>query len=133
MAISPLIVNPKLTHLEASSVAAGATHYFQGDSIPYRNIGHLLKVVCSSSVPWKAELQVVIDNLPSDNKIVWFSSNPEMDLHKGMLTCSVDQNYSGLSYFRVIMTNLDPARSADMYISIFWDEVELPIYDTDVC
>ena len=123
MAFSPLIVNPKVKYQTATSIAAGSSQDFHGDAVAFRKQAHLLKVIPSASVPWRAEISIVIDNVDIGTQAVLFSNDIDNgEFRKGEIFFNNDNEAFDLCYFRVRMTNMDCAKTADIYCTIIWDE-----------
>lgn len=116
------LTSAKSSHAVSTSVAPLGSATFNSSQITSATTGHLMKVIVAASVPWKAELQTVLNGTPSSNKAVWFSTEGSQDFLRQMIT-QTESATAGLDGFRVVVTNLDAARTADLYCTMFWDEI----------
>lgn len=116
------ITDAKLKYATSASIAPLGTATFDSDAIASGKTGHLLKVIVDSTVPWKAELRTLLNGTPSANKAVWFSTSGTQDFLKKMISQAYDGG-GGAEGFRVVVTNQDAAKTADVYCTLFWDEV----------
>jgi len=114
--------DPKTSAASSVAVAAGGTASLDSSQISADKTGHLLQARASASVPWKAELQTVANGVASATLAVWFWNDPlPLELIAGAITVAYDAT-AGLDGFRIVVTNLDPVQTADLYAFFVWDE-----------
>ena len=117
------LTDPKTSHATSASLAPGGSVNLDSSQISSGKVGHLIQLIPSSSIPWKAVLQTVQNGAASGNKLVFFSTNGEsIRLDKGVIT-QAESATVGLDGFRCVITNLDASKTADVYCTFVWDEV----------
>lgn len=116
--------SPQQSYLTSISVAAGGQVTLDSISVSNTKTGKLLGLVISSSLGFKAALQLLNNGVPTTNKIVWFThsghvswNSPARDFYT-----VVGNNDPGVNGFRVVFTNLDVTISADCFVTFLWDE-----------
>ena len=115
--------DPKTAFASSVAVAPGGTANLDSSQIGSGKTGRLLQARASASVPWKAELQTVLNGSASSTLAVWFWNDPQpLVLPSGAISVAEDVT-AGLDGFRIVLTNLDPADTADLYAFFVWDEV----------
>ena len=110
---------------KSSAVAAGGQATFSSTQLTVSKTGKLLYFIASSSVAIKVELFTVADGIVSTAKLDKFAWNGEAEW-KTPIVDWLSVAYSataGLDGFRVIATNLDISKAADISVSFVWDEV----------
>lgn len=118
--------SPATSVLTSAALAAGASVDLDGATIPAATTGKLLAATLASSVACKwiiktrdGAVLVTIDTvfsggLPHKPVFTWFTPNMDFATLAG---AGVDEN------FRVTVTNLDDSRPADVYATLFWNEL----------
>ena len=108
-----------------AALAAGATGTVVFAAITNAKTGQLAKVLVSSSVPIRAEVQSVDD--PGTGTItagVFFTSAANLF---GYFDPPTDTYFTkasnGTSKFQAVIKNMDNSLSADIYATGFWDEI----------
>ena len=123
--VQSLPVSPQSSHVSDLAIAAGGQTTLDSAQISAGKTAHLLKVRASSSVPLKVELQTVLNAVASSTLDVWFpkpgDDSPQHWQRKQHTV--VYSATAGLDGFRLVVTNLDPAKSADVYGTVEWDEL----------
>lgn len=121
------IISPATSIMSATDLAAGVSAVLDGAIIPAAKIGKLVQVTVASTVACKWSIQtrngatvVSVDTImtsglsggkPSE---VWRA--PSKD-YAQLVGAGVDEN------FRVTVTNLDGRNAANVYSTLYWDEV----------
>jgi len=118
---------PKTDSLTSAALAASATVTVQGTQVASGKTGKVMGFTASSSVPCKVELHTVLNNGAGVIKVVLFTSaaNPSVTYNppdKGFIT-QAESVTAGFDGFAVKWTNLDTVLAADVYATVFWDEV----------
>lgn len=116
--------NPFHTHTTEASVASGGTVNLESAQVTPGSRGHLLGVVVSSTVPFKAALSALEGGLPAGDPVVWVASSRGWEYRppaEGFFTV-VGSADPGLDGFRVAVTNLDTNAPADVYATFLWSE-----------
>jgi len=118
--------SPKFSYLTSSALAAGASGTLNTSAITNSTTGQLAKVVVSSSVPVRAEVNKLnVGTIPPNGTAgVIFTSAafPTADLTPPTDTYFT-QAGNGTDTFQVIIKNMDNSLAADVYTTVFWDEV----------
>lgn len=117
------VVNPICDYLSSADLAAGASVDLDGTAISASAIGKLQAVMVASTVPCKwrisardgaAETNVgVIVTSPANLTYTWTPPDKRYNTLSGGASAN----------FRVSVTNLDNQNAANVYASIYWDEV----------
>lgn len=120
----PGAASPQFSYQTASALAAGALGTLQFGTITNAKTGQLAKVIVSSSVPIRAEIQKKADAGAIGTAGVVFTSaaNPSFDFNAPADTYFT-QASTGTAWFRAVITNMDNALAADIYSTAFWDEI----------
>lgn len=117
---------PKYSYQTVSSVSAGANGTLNFGSIASGQTGQLAKMILSSSVPIRGEIQSTLGTTPTLGTLgVMFSSaaglqilfEPPTDTYMTLAGTGTSTN------FKAIITNNDNSLAADVYGVCFWDEV----------
>lgn len=107
------------------TVSAGSTGSVDSTQLTSGTTGKLLGFAASGSVPFKVELQTVL-NAVATLRLVKFGRGDDIEWrapHKEFIT-QVESVTAGLDGFRLVFTNMDTGSgSADFYATFFWDEV----------
>lgn len=114
----------KITYATQATISAGGQAVLDSAQISSGKLGHLIAVIVTSSVPFKADIRTVSDGVESATKAIWFARDcgwyfncPDRDF------ITVSQNPTlGLDGFRAIVTNLDTSEAADIYGVFYYDE-----------
>jgi len=117
--------SPQFSYQTASALAAAALGTLTFTAITNAKTGQLHKVVMSSSVPIRGEIQRVNDTgatIGTAGVIFTSAANPTFDFTLPADTYFT-QASTGTAKFRTVITNMDNALAADVYASAFWDEV----------
>lgn len=117
------LVSPQDSTGTAATVAAGATGSVDSTAITSSKTGKLLRVEASSSVPFKAEIQTVLNGAATTRAVRFGRDVAWVAPHKDSIQ-QAESATAGFDGFRVLFTNLDTgAGSADFHASFVWDEV----------
>ena len=115
--------SPQVSTTSDSAIAAGASATLDSAQIGSSKTGRLIEVVCAATVPIKVELQTVL-NAVATTKIVnvavdgrWHWRSPGRNYISQAQDAGV-----GFDGFRVVVTNLDTSRAADLYATFLYDE-----------
>lgn len=116
--------NPFHTFNTEAAIAAGSFIDLTSDQITPGYRAHLRGITISATVPFKADLRVLSEGLPTGARLVWVASNRGWDYTPpadGFF--SVDgTNTAGFDGFTVRITNLDTSEPADVYVTFLWNE-----------
>jgi hypothetical protein len=115
--------SPKASTLTSANLAAGASITLQAAAITTATTGQLISVLVAASVPLKAEIQSVSSGTPT-TRAVLFTTDARLTAdwtapHKDWFQVAG----GATSRYQVILTNQDNIDTADVYCTIFWDEV----------
>ena len=117
--------DPKDSTASVATVAAGSTGQVDSTQISSGKTGKLLRFEASGGVPFKVELQTVLNGVAT-TRITRFGRGKDVEWdtpQKDFLT-QVQDVGGGFDGFRLLFTNLDTgSASADFYGTFFWDEV----------
>lgn len=119
------LVDPKTSSDTALALAAGSSADLDSAQISSGKTGHLVQVVVGSSVPFKVEVQTVVNGVATGTVMVAVSLNRHWEWRafaKGFVFVAQSAGV-GFDGFRAVVTNLDPSVAADAYAAFFWDEV----------
>jgi hypothetical protein len=118
------VESPVSEHVSSAALAAGVSVDLDVSALPAASTGYLMAVLVSATVPCKWEIksrdgavEIVFD------VIVTSIANPTF------AWTTPDKRFNTLAYvggdenFRVTATNLDQANAADVYATVYWDEV----------
>jgi hypothetical protein len=117
--------SPKVGSASDIAIAAGSSTDLDSPQITVGKTAHLMQVIVSSSVPFKAEIKKLANAVATATGVVWVESNRGWHWKspgKGFITQAYDAGV-GLDGFRVTATSLDTGAAADIYASFFYDEV----------
>ncbi len=118
-------VSPQDSTASVAVVGAGSTGSVDSTQIGSGLTGKLLGFVAAGSVPFKAEIQTVL-NAVATTRLVKFGRGGDIDWtapHKEFII-QVESATVGFDGFRIIFTNLDTGSgTADFYATFLWDEV----------
>ena len=117
--------SPAFSRLTSASLAAGASVDLDAATIPAATTGKLMAVSVASSVACKweiktrdgavlVEVDTLVTSVPGTPSLMWHTP------HKDFVTLAgagVDEN------FRINVTNLDDNLAADVYATLYWDEI----------
>ena len=117
--------SPQVAYVSQASIAAGGQVTLESPQVLAGTVGKLILLLVASTVPFKAELRIVNEGVPSMNKAVyvtgaeraWTFVPPGRDFFKVPGTASV-----GLDGWRVVATNLDISEAADLYATFLYDQ-----------
>lgn len=113
-----------ITYDTEASVSAGGQATLDSAQISSSKTGKLMGLLVASSVAFKAVVQTVSDGVPSTTKAIWFSFTGGWDYKppsRDFITVA-HSAAAGLDGFRVVVTNLDTTRAADVYAVFYYDE-----------
>ena len=115
--------SPKYSTLTSANLAAGASVTLDAAAITNATTGRLIAASVAASVPLKAEVVTVVGGTPTTRDVM-FTSDAELSRVWG----APHPNYlrvagNGANLFRVRLTNLDNSEAADVYATLYWDEV----------
>lgn len=120
-----LAVSAKTSTASVATVGVGATGSVDSTQLSAATTGKLMRFEASGSVPFKVELQTVV-NAVATTRIVRFGRGRDVIWEtpdKDFVTQAYDAGV-GFDGFRLLFTNLDTGSgSADFYGTFFWDEV----------
>jgi len=116
--------SPKVTYVTATTIAAGSSANLDSDQIGSGLTGKLLGAVISSSVPFKATIQTVLNGVAT-NKVTAFSADRKWNWKTPAREFVQQAQNAGAGFdgFRAIVVNLDTSQPADLYGAFFFDEV----------
>jgi hypothetical protein len=127
LAVRPInVVNPITDALSSAGLAAGSSANLNGTLIASGATGKLMRVYVASSVACKWEIQT-LDAAVAVSIGVLFTGGLTGRANEEWTP--PDKRFDTLAYgdgderFRVIATNLDQENAADVYSTIYWDEV----------
>lgn len=117
--------DPKTSFDTEVAVAAGASVDLDSDQISAGKTGFLTGIIVSSSVPFKAVVQTVL------NGVATTVSAPRIVTEGGWDFVPPGSNYitavhdatAGFDGFRVVFTSLDTSAASDAHATFFWSEV----------
>ena len=113
---------PSIETFTTASVAAGASTTFTTSAIAAATTGRLAGVDVAASVPIRVEILTVAAGVPTSRVVTFrdrFDGRPWRPPHPRY----VEQSGGATNHFRVTVTNLDTVDAADVYTTIYWDEV----------
>lgn len=124
LAVRPVnVVNPITDAKSSASLAAGSSVDLDSTNVSSGATGKLMRVVCSSTVACKwaikthdgaSETSIGVVFSKAFDKAVWDVPDKRFDT---IAYASGDEG------FRISVTNLDNENAADVYATIYWDEV----------
>lgn len=120
--VSAAITTPTVSHSSVSSIAAGGNADIDSTQMPVSLTGKLSQVFVSGSVPFKAVVKTVQNNVESGPLITRIASlSTDIKLvSKRFITIAYSAS-AGFDGFRVTITNLDTSEAADFYSTFLYD------------
>lgn len=117
--------SPQFSYQTSSALAAGALATLSFTAITNGKTGQLNKVIVSSSVPIRAEIQRLDDAGTGVGTagVVFTSSAYPTTWWEAPYKSYFTRSSTGTAKFRTVITNEDNALAADVYATGFWDEV----------
>ena len=125
LAVRPInLVSPQYSTLSSSALSAGSEVNLDASTIPAATTGKLIGVTLASSVPCRWEIKsrdgavlLTFAVLFSTYLVLSLDWRPPDKRFTILLGNGVDEN------FRVTVKNMSGDQTADVYATIFWDEV----------
>lgn len=122
--VGSTVISPQISYQTSSALAAGALATLSFTAITNGKTGYLQKVIASSSVPIRLEVQKVDDAgtgigtagvmfTSAASPTTWWESPAKQYFTRAS---------TGTAKFRAVITNEDNALAADVYATGFWDE-----------
>jgi hypothetical protein len=118
-----LVTSGQVLSTTLAAVAAGGQATLDSNQISSGKTGKLLEVIVAASVPFKVVLQTVLNGVAT-NRVIWFSQIGGWDWvtpAKNLIQVT-ESATAGFDGFRVVITNLDPNRAADLFCTFAHDE-----------
>jgi hypothetical protein len=116
-------VDPQVYYDTKADLAASVAWTFNATAVAAGKTGYLGQVCASSAVPLKIEVQTVVGGVVTTVRVGFTTgANPDWCWEppsKELVTAASD----GDDNFRVIITNKDNNKAADVYVSVLWDEI----------
>lgn len=113
----------KIVVTSQATVAAGGEATLDSTQIATNKTATLVAIIVTSSVPFKAQLRSVVDNIVTLDACVWVSYDGGWDFRPpaGFITVAHTPT-AGLDCFRVVVKNLEVADPADIYATFMYTE-----------
>lgn len=115
--------SPQFSALTSVGLASGASIDLDGTAITTGKTGQLMLATVSASVPLKAVFQKVVAGTPTVLAVLFTTDARLSEMFVPPLKSWVEVAGGATSRFRVTLTNQDTLDAADVYVSLFWDEV----------
>ena len=121
----PGATDPKMSYQTSAALAAGAMATISFTAITNAKTGQLQKVMSSSSVPIRSEVQRIEDTggtIGTAGVLFTSAAHPTTEWN-APADNFFTQASTGTAKFRNVITNMDNALAADVYSTAFWDEI----------
>lgn len=114
-------VSPQFERLTSATLTAGGNVDLTAADITVGTVGDLVAVHFSSSVALRCDIEIVSGGRTA--VVTAFSRGGELAVWETPGAGFVPQAGGTGNGFGVSVTNLDPSQAADVYATLFWDEL----------
>jgi len=115
--------SPQASYLTSASLAAGASVTLDATAVTTAKTGQLQAILVGASVPLKAEIRTVLAGTPTTRGVVFTTDAKLTELFEPPDKHWYQLAGGATTFYRVTITNLDNVDAADVYATIWWDEV----------
>lgn len=122
-AASSAPTSPQFGTLTSASLGAGSNVDLTTAAITNGKTGRLAGIDFSSTVPCKLIVSTVLTSTPTTRVILFVEPYVALSWRPPFSTYITQVGNGSTNFFRVNVTNKDASSAADVYATIFWDEV----------